>query len=176
MQQEGKKTSITVKSIEKDAWQKPGTETYYFDVRIEEYPSEPIRFVQKKDRGAPAPEVGKKYEGITYPADNGYTFYPSSPRPQRQGYAPKDDKEIRALAVMKSAVDYAANMGWDLSDEETQPKFSALGLYLYGLVDVLKGAVAVNPAPTASDDAEASAEAEKALDEDKPINLDYIPF
>lgn len=168
---EAEKRTITIKTVNGEPWPKPNSEQLWHSVTIEEYPSEPMKFVQDKAKNAPAPEVGSKYTGNVYVDGGKMKFYPFTPKPQAPAYGgyQKDDKEIRAQAMLKSAVEYAGRIGWllDPNEQENQVEaLDALAKHLYDMVDTLKGSESPKE-PTKEAPIEIS---------DKPITMSDIPF
>ena len=174
------KRTVTIKEVQGDPWQVPDTQKFYYTVVIESYPSEPIKFIQDKGKGAPAPEVGKSYEGTVYSDDKGIKFYPFTPRAQGGGrnYQPRDDKEIRAQMAVKAAAAALAPMHQPIAGEpvDMDKLMAATGqyaTYLYGLVDELKGSAQVQGVKQVMGGGEPVGTKDEPA---KPIDLSQIPF
>lgn len=80
----GEAKTITIKEVSPKPWPKPESTQIWHTVVIEEYPSEPIKFIQDTSKSAPAPEVGKQYEGMAYMGDKGLKFYVSGSNFQKR--------------------------------------------------------------------------------------------
>lgn len=87
--------TLTIKDA-KIPWQKPESQQYWYSVATEEF-GEPIKFIQDRSKGAPAPKIGESYEGRMY--DN--KFYPNIKKTEQQKLI-KDDsfKPIRDVTDM----------------------------------------------------------------------------
>lgn len=123
------RTTITVVDTGKrDPWQKPGSNQFWYTIAAEGY-SEPIRFVQDRDKGAPSPVLDGKYQGTLYDDDGKLKFYPSpqqTAQPQeasqrQQAALPvRNDREesIERQSALKSAVTLLAGIGTPRTPEE----------------------------------------------------------
>lgn len=130
------KRTITVKEVDGKTWQQPDTQKFYHTVVISEYPSEPIKFIQDKAKGAPAPEAGKQYTGSVYPSEKGLKFYPFT---QRGGNRqPRDDAAIRAQWAIGQAVEITGR-NFGVGDKELLPTVERTAKELYAMVDRVKG-------------------------------------
>jgi len=140
--------------------------TYY--VLLEGEGQEPVEMNKKPD--SPAPKVGDTLYGTLTASQFGQKFKTEKrPEPSKPAWQPKDDKEIRAQAMLKSAVEYGGQIGWILDPNEQNNQLEALDAltkHLYALVDTLKGTTA----------AEIMQAKEEPVMDDKPVTMDSIPF
>lgn len=132
---EAKKLTITVVGPVKEPWQKPGSNQFWYSIATEEF-GEPVKFIQDKDKGAPAPKDGEKYEGNLYEVDGGVAkFYPfkkgSTSLPLKavdkpSGSSPAstiDSKYLKDLSdypvrVFTGSLGYASQAGLNLIGDE----------------------------------------------------------
>lgn len=132
--------------------------------------SEPVTWMVKDPTKV---AVGQSYYGHTEDATSRagkpYRRFYRDQRPEASDSTPsksfgyvKDDKEIRALAIMKSAAEYCGRRGMEAADIPT------VAQVLLETVEALKAGVS-NPA-------EVQPEQVSAEDIDKPIDMSEIPF
>lgn len=178
----GEVKTITIKEVDGRPWHKPESTQEWFTVVIEEYPSEPIKFIQDTSKDAPAPEVGKAYEGMTYTGDKGIKFYasggkftkrsdhkpqyskPSTGFTPKKEYQPRDDCAIQAQWAIGQAVKACTEQGIFEEDaiEDLAKKF-------FAMIDRIKVGNKTDNEP--SDD-----DMDEAIKNGKPIELSEIPF
>lgn len=121
------KKTIKIKFVKPKPWQKPDSEQYWYTVVIEGE-GEPLSYVQDRDKGAPAPEEGKTYEGNYYEDGSKrkfYAFKPESGPKASGGYqkSPEDRDSIYRCNALNNAVALYGNV--DAKVPEQQAVLSA---------------------------------------------------
>lgn len=100
--------TITLEAVDEKPWQQPGTNTFYWNVVPKGFNSEPVRYVQNKDKGAEPPQANVAFLANVYPNEkgSGYIIYPI--KPKAAGYKGKgqgaDQAAIKAIWAIKQSL------------------------------------------------------------------------
>lgn len=177
---EGQFKTITIAETDKRPWQKPGSEQFWHTIVIKEFPSEPIKFIQDKAKGAPTPEVGKQFQGKVYRDEKGgMKFYPSTPRQSKQS---RDDAAIRAQWAIGQSVAWHSTRNTPDTPKNIELRFASIeeaAKKFYAMVDEVKNSnVVTGEQKTAQpiSDPEFASLMATSIDQGTEINVDDIPF
>lgn len=136
---DGQETTITIKSVEGDAWLKPGSTQKWWTVLTEERPGEVTKYIQDTSKGVEAPKegkfTGKMWDNKFYPklanTQSSFGGQRSSNNAARAKQDAEKQSDIKAEWAIGKAL--ASLGGTDLEEVEKMAKL------LFEMVDRVKG-------------------------------------